>query len=548
MLGLLRCFMFPCLVMATLTGSKVPTASIHGQATCATAGAETVQADDACLLHLRATESNLSSKLTTPKPNILHIVFEAWRADWAGFDEAVVDMPTLAQIVPISTRFEHAYVPAPTCIPARSAIAVGRSYENSPVKQGFHQDFPVSYPTLTKQLQAAGYYTIVSGKDHLSQKSGVGLNGSTHAKGLGYDAWEGRMGDLYETFTFETPSDPYGAFLDLANLYTEQRLRYGFVPFGSHGRGLWSSFCTNDIKRYVDIPEPYDCPETNPIDEYFAAEEWMVNVTERLLAEKLQDPIAKDKPLFLQMNFHSGHAPFIITEAMDDSMKNRVLPSAIQPGDENAASVINRSRRHYTAQLERTDSVLGKLLENVKSLDPAAFENNTLIILTGDHGDMIGDYGRYGKELPQEASVRTPLLVAGLGAAQGHVVRKPVSTLGIVATILEAAGADAMDGMESVSLWPALHGGDPQEEVVVSQLDAWRIAVKEFNSSAILKLICCPEGCPATLALPKSNSAQVALINVTGAGDGADVLAWGRTEAQELLSTMPERFVESCSL
>ena len=103
-----------------------------------------------------------------------------------------------------------------------------------------------------------------------------------------------------------------------------------------------------------------------------------------------------------------------------------------------------------------------------------------------------------------------------------------------------------MDGMDSVSLWSALRGGRVQEEVVVSQLEAWRIAVKEFNSSATLKLVCCPGGCPETLSLPAASQRWL-LLNVTEDKDEVLNVTGGQAEVQELLNTMPERFIENCS-
>lgn len=512
----------------------------------------TVASDDECAsgeCSLHALQLG-ARKGAMRKPNILLVILDSWRFDWAGFHESNVSMPTVASLAERGTRFNYAFVPSPLCTPSRAALAAARSYTKSPVKDQL-QDFPMNVPTYFSRLQAAGYYTMVVGKDDLSGASGVGPNGSFQAKNLGFDA-QARTEDKYTYAKRDRPIEPYGEFLASKHLFNLQRAYYGAFPYQhpppyrkilmwGHGTML----CREKI-----IPNGYFCPDTDIIDEHASQDEWIERQAERLLTEKTRDSTARSKPWFLLVNFNGGHPPLILTRDMNRSVEGRNLASAVLPSPDLSPAVIMQSRRQYTALIENSDVLLSKLLKFIEQQDSSS---DNLIILTSDQGEMLGDYGRFGKMLPLDASTRVPLVIAGPGVSPGLVVTKPVSTLGVAATIMETAGATPALGMDSVSLWPALRGGEPQDETVASGLHGvanmgmmWQMAVKQFNSSVTLKLLCCLKGCPESNLLRKSTGVQVALLQVTQFGDGEDVLARGEAEARELLAGMPDKFRNSC--
>jgi arylsulfatase A-like enzyme len=79
--------------------------------------------------------------------------------------------------------------------------------------------------------------------------------------------------------------------------------------------------------------------------------------------------------------------------------------------------------------------------------------DNTFILFTSDHGDMLGDRGRVSKYCLYEGSVRVPLIVAGPGVERRGVVdARPAELVDVVPTLLEAAGVDIPETLPGVSL------------------------------------------------------------------------------------------------
>ena len=83
---------------------------------------------------------------------------------------------------------------------------------------------------------------------------------------------------------------------------------------------------------------------------------------------------------------------------------------------------------------------------------------NTEIVFLSDHGDYLGDHGFYGKGLPYESVLRTPLILSGPGIEAGQTIDSVESTLDIAPTILDMAGVAEPEGMQGVSMKALLSG------------------------------------------------------------------------------------------
>src|SRR5688500_9602096 len=100
----------------------------------------------------------------------------------------------------------------------------------------------------------------------------------------------------------------------------------------------------------------------------------------------------------------------------------------------------------------------------------------TVIVYSSDHGEMLGDHGRWGKTSWLQASAGVPLVVAGPGVRRGAESDALVSTHDLAATFLEMAGAAPLPGMDSTSLVPHLTGRSAgHRDFVRSGLDEWRL-------------------------------------------------------------------------
>jgi arylsulfatase A-like enzyme len=97
------------------------------------------------------------------------------------------------------------------------------------------------------------------------------------------------------------------------------------------------------------------------------------------------------------------------------------------------------------------DRLFGEIVDFVQSIGEL---NNTHVIISSDHGEMLGDHGDIGKTMPWQGSVSVPLLWFGEGVPKNRLVHTPVATLDIGATILQLAGVAKAPGMTSHSLMP----------------------------------------------------------------------------------------------
>eukprot|EP00913_Durusdinium_trenchii_P023551 g22128.t1 len=161
---------------------------------------------------------------------------------------------------------------------------------------------------------------------------------------------------------------------------------------------------------------------------------------------------------------------------------------------------------------------IGALLTTLHDLAPDA-----VVVVTGDHGEHLGDHGHFAKASPWEPSIHVPLIIAGATIAP-HVEEHPVSLIDVPRTLLDLAAVRPAPSMQGYSLAPALERNGKallQRPAVMSGLNY----LEHFDSAAallegsFLKLVCCPSGCRKQGRLvPDQFSPQVALMNVTSSG------------------------------
>ena len=126
---------------------------------------------------------------------------------------------------------------------------------------------------------------------------------------------------------------------------------------------------------------------------------------------------------------------------------------------------IRAARRAYYANTSYFDSKVGEL---VKTLEEAGFIENTIVIVTADHGDMLGERGLWYKMNFFEHSARVPLIMAGPGV-KNQRIDSACSLVDILPTLNDIAGVDPDLGMpvDGRSLWPVASGGqDTNDEAI----------------------------------------------------------------------------------
>jgi len=405
-----------------------------------------------------------SSAAATPqRPNFLFLFPDQHRHDWLGINpEVPVPTPNLTRMAARGVNFTRAFSPSPVCAPARACLATGMEYDRCRVASN-KVNLPLDSPTYYRSLRDGGYRVLGCGKLDLHKASySWGVDGRGSVKEWGFSdaidsCGKGNGVGSYLVDQPVGPKDPYYAYLDA------QR-----PPMGRA--------CAEDLAfRYADRERRlwgYTGP--SPLDDDHYCDNWLARNGIELL-----DAVPRGEPWHLVVNFVGPHPPMDITQRMERLYRgpNRVIDGFPQPHayegpfDERLNL---RIRQNYAAMIENIDRWLGLYLMKLAERGELG---NTIIVYSSDHGEMLGDHGRWGKSVPYQASAGVPLLVMGPGVRQGHTSDALVSVMDLAATFLDYGERPIPEHMDSRSLRPLLEGAtDDHREHVLSGLGDWRLA------------------------------------------------------------------------
>lgn len=230
-------------------------------------------------------------------------------------------------------------------------------------------------------------------------------------------------------------------------------------------------------------------------------------------------------------------------EATDD-------PTRVTPGGRcNVTGEPNtdNARCNYAAEIENLDRLFKVVLDEVEAQGEL---ENTLVVATSDHGEMLGDHGDTEKSKPWQGSAAVPLVVAGPGVPQGRVVESPVGTLDLVGTFLDYAGVRPDPSMDTVTLRGVL---DPSANItyrpfISSGLSNFRMVVKELNGTSY-KYICCHGPCPnapSTAPKPSTANAYVQML-IDVAADPFDMKDLSNERPEVVSALLPHLVQEGYS-
>ncbi|CAJ1345355.1 unnamed protein product [Effrenium voratum] len=503
------------------------------------------------------------------RPNLLLILLDQWRFDFVGPSY----FPSAQRLGKEGVHFSRAYTASPMCSPSRAALAAGREFSGMWVgsnKDTWYDQMPSPpLPTFMSTLRDAGYATMLAGKDHLSNPP-FRLQPAMEASGIEDSA---RVADKYALCGFPPPfADDYGKYLAELGVFEQQCAVHGMFGFGT-------ACSPTQVCDSTGMECGFRCNITNPLEANVSVDKWVGSRARQMLVNH-RSRYGKSKPWFLQVGFSGPHPPFILDtpyrldftepEAFDATFDEELVfqEGVLKRIPHRYKSVMNvpESRAGYAGLLKLIDVEIQQILELV---EPE--RSNTVIVLTSDHGEHLGDHGFFGKESPMEVSLRIPMIIAGPSMRTNAVEDGLVSLIDVGRTFIELAGAEVPPSMQSHSLLPALLSSGPlTRDVVMTGLDymeEWldsntSLGKSQFETAAamfqgsFLKLVCCPSGCRKQGSLLQSVgfTPQVALMNVTD-GHGAtkyehNVLdldsGFGVPEARQLMRHLGDTFQAAC--
>ncbi|MEM8801617.1 MAG: choline-sulfatase [Pseudomonadota bacterium] len=376
-------------------------------------------------------------------PNIVVIMADQLAPHFVGaYGHPVAKTPHIDALAARGMRFDAAYCNSPLCAPSRFSFMSGQlvsriaAYDNA-------SEFRASVPTFAHYLKALDYRTCLSGKMHFvgpDQMHGfqdritTDIYPSDFAWTPDWEAHDERIDKWYHNM--QTVKESGAAVATFQTDYDDEvefAARRWLIDRGrDRAAGDSDPFCM--VASFI-----------HPHDPYVAKPEFW----------ELYSDVEIDLPEPLPLDQH-------------DPFSRRVMDGIEASSVELTEEEIRRARRAYLANVSYFDSKVGAI---VKALEDIGEIDNTLIVVTADHGDMLGDRGLWYKMTFFEQSARVPMIFAGPGVAQG-VAGNACSLVDLLPTFLDVAGGSTGmlgEPIDGRSLMPLARGEATTDDEAIGE-------------------------------------------------------------------------------
>ncbi|GAB3754713.1 choline-sulfatase [Zhihengliuella somnathii] len=376
---------------------------------------------DENVLHHGGTVSPPAGSGTVSPPNIVVIQADQMGPHYLGaYGDEAAQTPNIDALAAEGAVFDRAYCNTPLCAPSRASMMTG----TMPSELGCFDngdDFPSSTPTFAHHLRNAGYHTALVGRMHF----------------IGPDQHHG--------FEERLTTDVYPADLDMVPDWKrplDEKLQWYHDADAVFSAGVSTASVQQDFDDEVGF-RAYR----------HLADRARANQAAATCGERPQ-------PFLMVTSFIHPHDPYEPPREHWDRFDGVDIPDPAHPGApdpeadphshrlrqmsgfdvrEPGIDEVRRARRAYYAAVSYIDDHVGRIRSRLKQLGLA---EDTVIVVTSDHGDMLGEKGLWYKMSPYEQSARIPLIVYG----PEHLVPRgryqtPVSLLDLMPTLLELSGS-----------------------------------------------------------------------------------------------------------
>ncbi|GAA1487549.1 sulfatase-like hydrolase/transferase [Brachybacterium sacelli] len=383
---------------------------------------------------------------TTEQPNILLLCTDQQRFDALGAaGNPHIDTPHLDRLAAEGALFENCYVQSPVCGPSRASLMTGR-YVPSHGLWANGVDLPAHERLFTRELADAGYDAGLVGKLHL---------GSCHG-----GRTEPRLDDGLRVFRWA--HDPYPGSSENA-----------------YHRWLAARHPDLHARALREGPGAFDAL---PAEAHYS--HWIAEETIGFLRHAAEGTGGASSPFVFLANFFDPHHGFGAPQEYLDRYDSSGLPAPVtRPGEleskppiqaeASAESYAGHARgyleyseqelaetvRAYYAMVSLLDDEVGRILAVLEETGQA---ENTIVVFTSDHGEMLGDHQLMLKgPFLYEGAVRVPLIVRWPGVTEPGTRRTELAQwVDLAPTFLEAAAAPVPRAMQGSSLLPLLRGDE----------------------------------------------------------------------------------------
>ncbi len=211
---------------------------------------------------------------------------------------------------------------------------------------------------------------------------------------------------------------------------------------------------------------------------------------DKLLADRIENWLQKERysPFFMYVHMINPHCPYsdgplfdsshptVKTALMVEADRRAILLNFLgtllfpDPPLEPDEKMTNHMLQSYDSEIKRTDKAIERV---VQALQRNGLMENTLLIITSDHGDGFNEHGLfYHQNTLYQELVHVPLLIAGpMINEPGRAISCPVSLVDLLPTMMETAGIESMERRRGRSLWPLINQGVCYHRTLYCELD-----------------------------------------------------------------------------
>lgn len=411
--------------------------------------------------------------MSSPTPNIVFIFSDQQRSDtMACYGADYMQVPNLNQLSKESFVFENAYVSQPVCTPARATLMTGLyPHTAGPIVNMIN--LPDDTPVIS-EMTSDEYYKGYMGKWHL---------GNDIERQRGFNVWkstEDSHGSGYTHTHLNNETSSYTQYL-ISKGHSPDRhpSKEDYDPknmalFGQSSQQRTATFTSN---AHFDMPE----------------EDQMASYLAREACEFIENN--SDNPFILYVSTFEPHSPYhgpfmdqyepetlpvgpaflqkpetsslvnrvradyymkFLTDNIDQTTDEYMMSHAAHREDVSSEIGWRTLRAHYLANITLVDKMVGEINKQIKK---SGLEDNTIVVFTSEHGDMMGDHGMLEKRTMFEEATKVPLLVKvpWLSRTQ-RIIPGNISHIDLVPTLLDLIGQPIPAHLQGKSRKEVLEG------------------------------------------------------------------------------------------
>lgn len=404
----------------------------------------------------------------TDRPNVLLITCDQLRACSLGcYGNDVIKTPNIDRLAARGVCFDRTFTAAPVCAPNRGAICTGRY----PTVHGLTingMQLPKQELTLMEVLRQAGYRTFGTGKMHFGPQWKFPPKGERNI-------------DPPPDRTFSPQPEPsempwYG--FEQVQLTEDHRVGPYTDYLAAHGYNTW------------DDPHSFTYPQSICTRSIFPEEHFQTTWIADRAIDFMRDRSA-NKPFFGWVSFVRPHHPFVAPAPYDTMYDPKDMPVPIRrEGEEEdwpqkyqnkyhanfkvtgrgghegvgmdtfTDADFQKVRAYYYGMISLIDKQVGRMMD---TLEQQGQLDNTVVVFTSDHGEMLGDHGLLFKGTAYDEVTRVPMIVSGPGIdVQGERRDAFCCSIDLMPTVLDLAGLQTPDTVQGQSMTTLVRDPAPE--------------------------------------------------------------------------------------